>query len=59
MKLLVTRAGGFLGAALVERLLFHGYRDIRCNLRRQAGMANLIFCKRDIPRRGWMFASPT
>jgi nucleoside-diphosphate-sugar epimerase len=36
MKLLVTGAAGFLGAAVVERLLVHGYTDIRCNVRRRA-----------------------
>ena len=36
MKLLVTGAAGFLGAAVVERLLVHGYNDIRCNMRRRA-----------------------
>jgi nucleoside-diphosphate-sugar epimerase len=50
MKLLVTGAGGFLGAALVERLLFHGYRDIRCNLRRQAGMAKLDILQTRYPQ---------
>ncbi len=33
MKVLVTGAGGFLGARVVERLLAHGYTDIRCFLR--------------------------
>ncbi len=33
MKILVTGAGGFLGVHVVERLLAHGYRDIRCTLR--------------------------
>lgn len=33
MKVLVTGAGGFLGAQLVERLLAHGYHDVRCFLR--------------------------
>lgn len=36
MKLLVTGAAGFLGAVVVERLLAHGYTDIRCNMRRRA-----------------------
>ena len=33
MKILVTGAGGFLGAHVVDRLLAHGYTDIRCLLR--------------------------
>lgn len=33
MKVLVTGAGGFLGTAVVERLLSSGYDDIRCFLR--------------------------
>ncbi len=33
MKVLVTGANGFLGTALVERLLARGERDIRCLLR--------------------------
>jgi nucleoside-diphosphate-sugar epimerase len=33
MKILVTGAGGFLGKALVERLLAHGESDVRCMLR--------------------------
>lgn len=40
MKVLVTGAGGFLGSALVERLIAHGYTDIRCNLR----------CRTNIPK---------
>jgi nucleoside-diphosphate-sugar epimerase len=38
MKVLVTGASGFLGTAVVERLLAHGYTDIRCNVRRQANI---------------------
>ena len=33
MKVLITGAGGFLGTHVVERLLAHGYTDIRCFLR--------------------------
>jgi nucleoside-diphosphate-sugar epimerase len=33
LKILVTGAGGFLGAHVIERLLAHGYTDIRCFLR--------------------------
>lgn len=41
MRTLVTGAAGFLGMALVERLLAHGYTDIRCNVRRQADIPKL------------------
>ena len=33
MKILITGAGGFLGKAIVERLLVHGETDLRCMLR--------------------------
>lgn len=33
MKILVTGAGGFLGVRVVERLIAHGYFEIRCFLR--------------------------
>lgn len=33
MKILITGAGGFLGKAIVERLLVHGQTDLRCMLR--------------------------
>jgi nucleoside-diphosphate-sugar epimerase len=36
VKILVTGAGGFLGARVVERLAAHGYTDIRCFLRNRA-----------------------
>ena len=41
MKILVTGAAGFLGKAVVERLLAHGYTDIRCNLRRKEDISKL------------------
>jgi nucleoside-diphosphate-sugar epimerase/peptidoglycan/xylan/chitin deacetylase (PgdA/CDA1 family) len=41
MRILVTGAAGFLGKALIERLLVHGYNDIRCNVRRQTDIPNL------------------
>lgn len=33
MKILITGAGGFLGKAIIERLLAHGQTDLRCMLR--------------------------
>jgi nucleoside-diphosphate-sugar epimerase/peptidoglycan/xylan/chitin deacetylase (PgdA/CDA1 family) len=41
MKVLVTGAAGFLGRALIERLLAHGYTDIRCNVRQRADIPKL------------------
>jgi nucleoside-diphosphate-sugar epimerase len=41
MKVLVTGAAGFLGMAVVERLLARGFTDIRCTLRRQADIPKL------------------
>jgi nucleoside-diphosphate-sugar epimerase len=41
MKILVTGAGGFLGKAIVERLLAHGQLDLRCMLRDPAKGAAL------------------
>ena len=42
MKILVTGAGGFLGTHVVERLLAHGYTDIRCFLRERSKAEPLI-----------------
>jgi nucleoside-diphosphate-sugar epimerase/peptidoglycan/xylan/chitin deacetylase (PgdA/CDA1 family) len=41
MRILVTGAAGFLGRALVERLLAHSYTDIRCNVRRHTDIPKL------------------
>ncbi len=41
MRILVTGAAGFLGRALIKRLLAHGYTNIRCNVRRQADIPKL------------------
>jgi nucleoside-diphosphate-sugar epimerase len=35
MKVLITGAGGFLGRAVIERVLAHGYTDVRCLHRRE------------------------
>jgi len=42
LKILVTGAGGFLGTHVVERLLAHGYTDIRCFLRERSKAEPLL-----------------
>jgi nucleoside-diphosphate-sugar epimerase len=42
LKVLVTGAGGFLGVQVVERLLAHGYSDIRCFLRDRGKAERLL-----------------
>jgi nucleoside-diphosphate-sugar epimerase len=49
VKLLVTGAAGFLGTAVVERLLARGYDDIRCNVRRRANIPALTALSRQYP----------
>src|SRR6202011_2737134 len=49
-KILVTGAGGFLGAVLIERLLELGYTDIRCNLRRKANVPKLETLSKQFPQ---------
>jgi nucleoside-diphosphate-sugar epimerase/peptidoglycan/xylan/chitin deacetylase (PgdA/CDA1 family) len=41
MRILVTGAAGFLGRAVIERLLAHSYSDIRCNVRRRSDIPRL------------------
>jgi nucleoside-diphosphate-sugar epimerase len=41
MKVLVTGSNGFLGSALVDKLLAHGERDVRCLVRPASDRARL------------------
>jgi nucleoside-diphosphate-sugar epimerase/peptidoglycan/xylan/chitin deacetylase (PgdA/CDA1 family) len=49
MRILVTGAAGFLGAALIERLVAHGYKEICCNVRRRADIPKLDALLRQFP----------
>jgi nucleoside-diphosphate-sugar epimerase len=49
VKVLVTGSSGFLGTAVVGRLLAHGYTDIRCNVRRRANISMLSALTRQYP----------
>jgi nucleoside-diphosphate-sugar epimerase len=49
LKVLVTGAGGFLGVRVVERLLAHGYADIRCFLRDRAKAERLLALSESYP----------
>ena len=49
MKVLVTGAGGFLGAQVVTRLLAHGYTDIRCFLRDRGKAERLLALQESYP----------
>jgi nucleoside-diphosphate-sugar epimerase len=50
VKVLVTGAGGFLGTALIERLMAHGFVDIRCNVRRRANIPKLEEISKRFPQ---------
>jgi nucleoside-diphosphate-sugar epimerase len=49
LKILVTGAGGFLGVHVVERLLAHGYTDIRCFLRDRGKAEQLLHLSQSYP----------
>lgn len=49
MKILVTGANGFLGSALVERLLVRGHRGVRCLVRPGSDQSRLDRLERQHP----------
>jgi nucleoside-diphosphate-sugar epimerase len=49
LKILVTGAGGFLGKAIVERLLAHGQMDVRCMLRDTSKAKGLLLLAEKFP----------
>jgi nucleoside-diphosphate-sugar epimerase len=49
LKILVTGAGGFLGKAIVERLLAHGQIDVRCMLRDTSKAKGLLLLAEKFP----------
>src|SRR4051812_1417960 len=49
MKALVTGSTGFLGTSLVERLLAHGERDLRCFVRGGSDRSRLAALAKRFP----------
>jgi nucleoside-diphosphate-sugar epimerase len=49
VKVLISGAGGFLGVHVVERLLAHGYTDIRCFLRDRGKAERLVELSKAYP----------
>jgi len=49
VKLLVTGAAGFLGLAVVDRLLAHGYTNIRCNVRQSQDISKFELLSKRYP----------
>jgi nucleoside-diphosphate-sugar epimerase len=52
MKILVTGSNGFLGSAIVERLIAHGETDIRCLVRPGSNRSRLEAIQREHPTVG-------